>query len=101
MKLLHLEIQKHINILTIKCQGQSILLVSYFCPLLSLISPPLLDGSLLSNPNFSYKQLTEKAILKFTNHDTGLSFGFLQPVPVYLCSEYSCEAVFLPYLTRL
>lgn len=37
---------------------------------------------------------------KPTNHDTVLSFGFLQPVPVCLCSEYSCEVVFLLYPSK-
>lgn len=37
---------------------------------------------------------------KPTYRDTVLSFGFLQPVPVCLCSEYSCEGVFLVYPSK-
>lgn len=37
---------------------------------------------------------------KPTYHDTVLSFGFLQPVPVCLCSEYSCGGVCLLYPSK-
>lgn len=37
---------------------------------------------------------------KATNHDTVLSSGSLPPVPVCLCSEYSCEGVFLLYPSK-